>query len=149
MEIIKMKKTLLVFLITLPFLNAGDLIVKISELNVNDTISKIEKIVESKEGLGVFSIINHQAGAKKVNLEIDETKVILFGNPKLGTMIMKKDPMTALDLPLKVLVYQDGNETKIVYRNPLEWKKGFNLEDCKMINKINNCFWWYFGMVCV
>ena len=84
------------------------------------TIAKIEKIVESKAkaGLGVFTIIDHKKGADKVKLELSDTKVIVFGNPKLGTKLMQRDPLVALDLPMKVLVYSENNKTKIVYRDP-------------------------------
>jgi len=104
---------------------------------VNDTISKIESIVKEHKGMGVFTIIDHQAGAKKVGLEMPEEKVILFGNPKLGTKLMNKDPQAGLDLPLRVLVYKDvENQTKVIYHDPVEWQKGFNLEGCKLINKM-------------
>jgi len=118
------------------WLNASDLIVKTGALSVDDTIAKIEKIVEAKKGLGVFTIVNHKKGADKVKMELNETKVIYFGNPKLGTKLMQRDPLTALDLPLKVLVYNDGNSTQIVYRDPKEWSENFDLEDCKMVDKM-------------
>ena len=121
-------------------LTASDLIVKTGELSVDDTIAKIEKIVESKAkaGLGVFSIIDHKKGADKVNMELSETKVILFGNPKLGTKLIQKDPLVALDLPMKVLVYSENNVTKIVYRDPAKWAENFDFKDCKMVDKMVN-----------
>ena len=119
-------------------LTASDLIVKTGELSVNDTITKIEKIVESKAktGLGVFTIIDHKKGADKVNMELSNTKVILFGNPKLGTKLMQKDPLVALDLPMRVLVYSENNTTKIVYRDPIKWSKNFDLNGSKMVDKM-------------
>ena len=119
-------------------LTASDLIVKTGELSVNDTITKIEKIVESKAktGLGVFTIIDHKKGADKVNMELSNTKVILFGNPKLGTKLMQKDPLVALDLPMRVLVYSENNTTKIVYRDPIKWAKNFDLNGSKMVDKM-------------
>ena len=133
-----MKKIIIAFLFILaPLLNAKGLIVKTSENSVNDTISKIETIVKEHKGMGVFTIVDHHAGAKKVGLEMPEEKVILFGNPMLGTKLMHKDPQAGLDLPLRVLVYKDAQgTTKIVYHNPTEWQKGFDLEGCKLINKM-------------
>ena len=135
-----MKKTLLsLSFLTLPLLvNASDLIVKTGALSVDATVQKIEKIIESKakSGLGVFTIIDHKKGADKVKMELAETKVILFGNPKLGTKLMQKDPLVALDLPLKVLVFSENNVTKIVYRDPQKWSENFNLKDCKMVDKM-------------
>ena len=119
-------------------LSASDLIVKIGALSVDETIAKIEKIVESKakSGLGVFTIIDHRKGANSVDMNLSETKVILFGNPKLGTKLMQRDPLVALDLPMKVLVYSEDNRTKIVYRDPKVWSKNFKLENCKMVDKM-------------
>ena len=133
-----MKKILLTLFVIPLMLNASDLIVKTGELSVNDTIAKIEKIVESKAkvGLGVFTIINHKKGADKVKMELSNTKVILFGNPKLGTKLIQRDPLVALDLPMKVLVYSDNNITKIVYRDPQKWAENFDLKDCKMLDKM-------------
>ncbi|CAA6825206.1 MAG: Unknown protein [uncultured Sulfurovum sp.] len=133
-----MKRFLLALLIFPALVSASDLIVKTGELSVDETIAKIEKIVASKakDGLGVFTIIDHKKGADKVKLALSETKVILFGNPKLGTKLMQKDPLVALDLPLKVLVYRENNRTKIVYRDPIAWAENFDLKDCKMVDKM-------------
>ena len=132
-------KKILITLLAIPYmLTASDLIVKTGELSVNDTIAKIEKIVESKAkaGLGVFSIIDHKKGADKVKMELAETKVILFGNPKLGTKLMQKDPLVALDLPMKVLVFSENNVTKIVYRDPAKWAENFDLNGSKLVEKM-------------
>lgn len=124
-------------LMSASLLNAKELIVKTSVNSVNDTISKIETIVKGHKGMGVFTIVDHHAGAKKVGLDMPEEKVILFGNPMLGTKLMLKDPQAGLDLPLRVLVYKDAKaKTKIVYHNPIEWQKGFHLENSKLINKM-------------
>ena len=133
-----MKKILLTLLAIPLMLTASDLIVKTGELSVNDTIAKIEKIVASKAkaGLGVFTIIDHKKGADKVKMELSDTKVILFGNPKLGTKLMQRDPLVALDLPMKVLVYSENNVTKIVYRDPVKWAENFDLKDCNMVDKM-------------
>ncbi|CAA6814132.1 MAG: Unknown protein [uncultured Sulfurovum sp.] len=133
-----MKKILFTLLVTPLMLLASDLIVKTGELSVDDTITKIETIVTSKakEGLGVFTIIDHKKGADKVKMALSDTKVIIFGNPKLGTKLMQKDPLVALDLPLKVLVYAEDNQTKIVYRDPIKWSEKFDLKACKMVDKM-------------
>ncbi len=125
-------------LMMVTMLHASDFIIKKSDLSVDATIAKIQKIVEAKKGLGVFTIIDHKKGADRVGLALPKTKVILFGNPKMGTKLMQKDPRVALDLPMRVLVYREGNETKIVYHNPKAWSKAFHLKDCKLIEKMTN-----------
>jgi len=121
-------------------LSASDLVTKTGELSVNDTIAKIETIVQSKakSGLGVFTIIDHKKSADKVKMELSDTKVILFGNPKLGTKLMQENQSAALDLPMKILVYSDNNVTKIVYRDPAKWAEGLNLQESKMVAKMVN-----------
>lgn len=138
---ITMKKLLMTTLIlTTPLLlTASEYIIKTGALSVNDTISKIEEIVEAKAkaGLSVFTIIDHKKGANKVSMKLPNTKVILFGNPNVGTKVMQKDPLTALDLPMKVLVYDDKGTTKIVYRDPKVWSTHFDLRSCGMVDKMS------------
>ncbi len=126
-------KVLILSLFVSMALNAGDYIIKSSKNSVNDTITKIEKIVKAK-GMGVFGVVDHRANAKKVGLDMTEAKVIIFGNPKLGTRIMQRDIKAGLDLPIKILVYRDydGN-TKIEYLDPKALEKRFDLGGCSVI----------------
>ncbi len=117
----------------------SDLIEKLGTLSVEDTVKKIESIIDANEDLGIFTIINHQVAAQKVGLEMSEEQVIIFGNPKLGTNIMNIDQRTGLDLPLKILVFKaDNNQTKIVYRDPAIWKNGFDLGDTPLVETMAN-----------
>lgn len=121
-------KVLLLSLLVSMSLSAGDLIIKDSKSSVDSTVEKIQTIVKSK-GMGVFGVVDHQASAKKVGLDMPEAKVIIFGNPKLGTLIMQKDIQAALDLPIKILVYADDmGKTKIQYLNPKALEKRYDLK---------------------
>ena len=62
--------------------------------------------------------VDHQAAAAEAGLEMKPATVLIFGNPALGTLLMQANPRVALDLPLRVLVWQDGEETKIGYLAP-------------------------------
>lgn len=128
--------TLLITLLT-THIHASELIVKTGELSVDNTIAKIKKIIDKKEGVGVFTVVDHKKNAQGIGMDMHEAQVIIFGNPKMGTKIMKSDPLAAIDLPLKVLVYSEGGTTKIVYRNPQEWRKNFKLDKCKLIDKMS------------
>ena len=64
----------------------------------------------------MFGVVDHGAAAQKVNLELDETQVILFGNPAVGTLLMQDFRPIALELPLKLLVYSEGCITYLQYR---------------------------------
>jgi len=82
------------------------LIKKQSNHSVKDTMDKFETLVKSKD-MTVFARINHTENATGVELEMNDAQVLIFGNPKGGTLIMKKDAAAALDLPLRVAVYAD------------------------------------------
>ena len=129
-------KIFLVALLSAAVLNAGEYIIKESKNSVDMTIKKIEKIVKSK-GMNVFGIIDHKKNAEKVGYDMLEAKVIIFGNPKLGTRIMLRDMHAAIDLPIRILVYKDyDDKVKIEYLNPDVLGKRFKLHDCVVIPKM-------------
>ncbi|CAA6823032.1 MAG: Unknown protein [uncultured Sulfurovum sp.] len=135
-----MKKILLLTLSSLFItlhVQASDLIVKKGELSVEKTVEKITNMIEQKDGLGVFTIIDHKKNALNISMDMHKAQVIIFGNPRMGTKIMGQDPLAALDLPLKILVYSENNTTNIVYRDPQEWRKNFKLDSCTLIDRMS------------
>ncbi|MDF1874222.1 DUF302 domain-containing protein [Sulfurimonas sp. SAG-AH-194-I05] len=111
-----MKKLLIVLACGISLM-ANDIIIKESSCSVTKTIQNIKTIL-GKKGLRVFKVVNHQKNAKSVNMKMRESKLIVFGNPKLGTSLMKKDMTVGLDLPMKILVYKDKDEkVRMAYRN--------------------------------
>lgn len=78
-----------------------------STRSVDDTVAKIESILNEKN-VKVFAIIDHSGEARQAGLEMHPTKVVIFGNPRGGTPLMQAAPTTAIDLPLKLLVWEDG-----------------------------------------
>jgi len=82
------------------------LIKKLSIHSVKDTMDKFEALAISK-GMTIFARIDHKENAEGVGIELNNAEVLIFGNPKGGSMIMKKDIAVALDLPLRVAVYED------------------------------------------
>ena len=116
---------------------ANDIIVKNSSQSVEKTMNKLENIV-SKKGFTTFAIINHEAGANKVRLELAPSREIIFGNPKMGTLLMQENMQAGLDLPIRILVYQDAKKkTKIAYRDGSWLNSEHNLTKIKLINKMN------------
>lgn len=94
------------------------IIKKPSSHNAKDTIDRLENILTSK-GLTVFTRVNHAAGAKNVGLNMADSELIIFGNPKLGTPLMLENPEMGLDLPLKALAYTDSaGQTYLSYTAP-------------------------------
>jgi len=111
-------------------------IVKRSDYSVDITVNNIFKIVKSK-GMKVFGVIDHQNGAKKAGLQMNQAKIIIFGNPKIGTRLMQKDMRVAIELPIKVLVYEDINgQTQLEYLNPMVLGSRYNLKGSPLLEKM-------------
>lgn len=131
-----MKSFLAIFVLGVS-LFANDIIIKTSEYTVDETIANIKTIVKAK-GFGVFAVINHKGNAKMVDMTLNEAKVIIFGNPKIGTRLMQEDIMVALDLPLRVLVFKDdAGQVKIAYRDGSWIKSHHLLRTDDLTNKVN------------
>ena len=127
-----MKKLILLFT-CIASLYANNITIVESRYGVSQTIHNIKEIV-TKKGFGVFAIINHKGNAGMVGMEMQEAKVIIFGNPKAGTKLMKEDILSALDLPLRVLVYRDSPKSvKVAYRKVSTLAEDFALKDNKYL----------------
>lgn len=93
---------------------ADETITKLSPRSVSKTVEKVLDVVASR-GLKVFAVIDQRDEARLVGLDLRETTLIIFGHPTAGTPVMASAPLAALDLPLKVLVWSDGAQTKVSY----------------------------------
>ena len=98
---------------------AGNGIVTLaSHHSVEETIAKLEAMLEAK-GVKVFALIDHSGEAEKAGLAMRPTKVLIFGSPKAGTPLMVAAPSIAIDLPLKILVWEDaGGKAWVAYNSP-------------------------------
>jgi uncharacterized protein (DUF302 family) len=89
-----------------------------SRYSVDDTVRRLQAAVAEKS-LQVFAVIDHSGEAEKVGLKMPSTKVLIFGSPKAGTPLMLAAPSLAIDLPLKALVAEDGqNKVTVTYNDP-------------------------------
>ena len=68
--------------------------------------------------LSVFAQIDHAAAARNVGMELADEVVVVFGNPRAGTPLMQQDPRIGIELPLRLLVWDRGNETMVGYNDP-------------------------------
>lgn len=93
------------------------------------TYSKLKSSLEANENLSIMAELDHQKNAQSVAMKLPPTKVIMFGNPKLGTPLMKSSRGIALDLPQKMLVWQGADGTVFIsYNNPAFLKAKYQLE---------------------
>jgi uncharacterized protein (DUF302 family) len=90
---------------------------KLSPWSVADTVSRLSAVVAAR-GMKLFAVIDQSGEAKEVGLELRDTKLVIFGSPQAGTPVMVAAPLAAVDMPLKVVVWADGDETKISYTAP-------------------------------
>jgi len=79
-------------------------VTKVSPRPVADTVARLVDLLDAK-GLKVFAVIDQQAEARAAGIDLRETTLVMFGNPAAGTSVMAAEPLAALDLPLKVLVW--------------------------------------------
>jgi uncharacterized protein (DUF302 family) len=90
------------------------IVTKPSPRSVSDTVARLTDMVSAK-GMKLFAVIDQRAEAERVGLKLRETVLVVFGNPVGGTPVMDAAPLSALDLPLKVVVWDDSGQTKVSY----------------------------------
>lgn len=118
MRILKLTSLALALSATQVF--AADLITKPSAHSVSVTLDRLAAAVEGA-GAKVFARIDHAAGATKIGQDLRPTQMLMFGNPKLGTPALQADQTAGLDLPLRVVAYEDANgQVFVAYHNPSE-----------------------------
>jgi uncharacterized protein (DUF302 family) len=82
-----------------------------------------------RRGITVFAPIDHAAGARKAGLTLADEEVVIFGDPRAGTLLMQTDATVGYELPLRILVWDAGGQTMIGYRKPTELRDDFALGD--------------------
>ncbi|MFI9651594.1 DUF302 domain-containing protein [Guyparkeria halopsychrophila] len=100
-----------------------------SQYSVAETEERLVEAVEGK-GLTVMAQVDHQANAKTVDMEMPATRLVIFGNPKLGTQLMKCAPTVAIDLPMKMLIWEDGETVKVAYNTAEYLVERHEIGDC-------------------
>ena len=95
----------------------ADITTKNSPWSVTDTVERLSALMVERH-LTIFATIDQRAAARSVGQELRETVLIMFGNPAAGTPVMDAEPLAGLDLPLKVLVWDDGGRTRVSYLSP-------------------------------
>ena len=86
-------------------MNKG-IIDKPSNHSVDQTVEKLKNILQAK-GITLFALVDHSGEAEKAGMKMPPTKLLIFGSPRAGTPLMLAAPSVAIDLPLKILVWQD------------------------------------------
>ena len=109
------------------------MIINTSSFSVDETTDKLINVIEGK-GLNLFSKVDHAAGAQKAELELRPTTLIIFGNPKVGTLLMQCDQRIGYELPMKMLVWEnEAGETQVGYYDPLTFNEKYDLDNCQQV----------------
>jgi len=91
-----------------------------SNHSVDETVQKLKTILATK-GVNLFAIVDHSGEAEKVGMKMPATKLLIFGSPRAGTPLMLAAPSIAIDLPLKILIWEDGKGKVWVSYNSAEY----------------------------
>lgn len=103
-----------------------EIVTKSAGGSVDETVSKFLEILTSKS-LKLFAVIDQRKEAMEVGLALRETVLVIFGDPRAGTPVMAASPLSALDLPLKTLVWSDDGQTRVSYESPRSLAARHNL----------------------
>lgn len=104
-----------------------------SNHSVSETVDKLEQILRGK-GFKIIARINHGASAKKVGIELRDTELLIFGNPKAGSPLMACQQSIAIDLPQKALVSQDAEgKVWLAYNNPAYLQARHEVNGCDAV----------------
>ncbi|MBO2542941.1 DUF302 domain-containing protein [Salegentibacter sp. BDJ18] len=107
-----------------------------SKYGFESTVSRLESVVKQNEALSLFAKIDHSANAEDANLELNKASVLIFGNPKQGSLLIQKDQLAGLDLPLKMLVYKNGDITEVTYSSVNYLKSRFEFKGVRNLSKV-------------
>jgi uncharacterized protein (DUF302 family) len=136
-----MKRILLtalsILLIAIPVAAAEGVVTIPSTFSVEETADRMENVL-NKKGMTIFNRIKHSEGAANVGIELRKTELIIFGNPKVGSPLMKCQQSVAIDLPQKALIWEDADaKVWISYNDPGYLQKRHNISGCEeVISKI-------------
>jgi uncharacterized protein (DUF302 family) len=101
-------------------------VIKRSPYAYRETVRRVIDAIESR-GLTVFARVDHAAAARAAGLELADEQVVLFGNPRAGTPLMRSDPRVGLDLPLRILIWADESGVSLGYRDPRELGDAYDI----------------------
>ena len=98
-----------------------------SNHTVEQTVDRLKNILQAK-GVTLFALVDHSGEAEKAGLKMPPTKLLIFGSPKAGTPLMLASPSIAIDLPLKILVWEDTHgKVWVSYNSPAYLQQRHNL----------------------
>ena len=114
-------------ILPVPLPNIAGLAISQSENDFDATYNAVLSTLQNNENISIVAEVDHRSNAASVDLSLDNTKVILFGNPNLGTPLMQENQLAGLDLPQKILVYEQDGDVFAAYNSTGYLASRFNL----------------------
>jgi len=116
--------------------DADGLVTSMSPYAFEETVQRIEAEVRAR-GLKMFAAIDHRAGAKEAGLGLPSTITLIFGNPRVGTPLMHCERRVAIDLPQKLLIWQEADGVHVAYNDPRWLARRHGIDGCEaLLDKI-------------
>jgi uncharacterized protein (DUF302 family) len=104
--------------------------------SVDEAVDRLTSQLKGR-GITVFARIDHAAGARAIGLELADEQLLIFGDPRVGTALMQADARVGLDLPLRILVWDDNGTTRVAAHDPTDLAQGYALGDsCEIASKL-------------
>jgi uncharacterized protein (DUF302 family) len=101
---------------------------KISSESFAETVERLKRVIEDR-GFTLFRIIDHSSTAERVGVQMPDSKLVMFGKPTMGASVMLASPLAGLDLPLKILVWEDTTgEISVSYNSPAFLAERYHIE---------------------
>jgi uncharacterized protein (DUF302 family) len=108
-------------------------------LSGNEAIERIKSFLAKKE-FEIFADINHQSNAQSVDLDMPYSRVLIFGNPLAGTKLMQKDIFMSFDMPLRLAIVENENETFLLHSTSADYSNQYQVEGHPVLEKVENLF---------
>ncbi|MDB6177650.1 DUF302 domain-containing protein [Paracoccus sp. Z330] len=111
---------------------AGPALADLEEIPAEGSVAEVADRLETaitEAGANLFLRVDHAEGAASVDMELADSQLLVFGNPKLGTLPMQQDIRAGLHLPLKMLVFSQDGETRIAWEEPDEMFDDLDIDD--------------------
>ena len=106
----------------------SSVVTKLSSRSVAETVERLEHSIDAR-GFKLFRVIDHSGTAERVGLQMPDSKLVMFGKPTVGAAVMLAAPLAGLDLPLRVLVWEDGNgAVSVSYNSPVFLAERYQIE---------------------
>jgi len=108
-------------------IDADAIITKVSPWSMADTVARLSAVVAAR-GMKVFAVIDDGDEARRVGLTLRDTRLFIVGSPSVTAAAIEAEPLAALDLPLRVVVWEDGYQTKVSYPSPAEVARRYGFD---------------------